>query len=203
MPMRCQNEIPCSNFRKQREEGGERRKGNGGIGCARAMLANMAQQPLDPFERIWPIKRGLRAALSSGLTQSMSFLSSRPLLSLSLSPFFRLHIIPWLCVSHTPPGFLPPRAECFSRDIHDRSNRWARDNGPLDTFRSLYGPPFPREIKSWWFSDRDFSGGCSIYSRQDTPSCCGINSSRVGQSIWRSISIFRKRKMFETLSFYI
>lgn len=129
MPMRCQNEIPRSNFREEWERGGERgERETGGIGCARAVLANMAQQPLDPFERIWPIKRGLRAALSSGLTQSMSFLSSRSL-SLALSlflpppPFFRLYIIPWLCVSHTPPGFLPPRAECFSRDIHDRSNR--------------------------------------------------------------------------------
>lgn len=203
--MWCQNEIPCSNFRKQRGRGRERRKreswvrarrvsqhGAAASGPVRANLADQTGAKSPAFVRVNSIHELSIFPISLSLP-----------LSLSSSPFFRLYIIPWLCVSHTPPGFLPPRAECFSRDIHDRSNRWARDNGPLDTFRSLYGPPFPWEIKSWWFSDRDFSGDCSIYSRQDTPSCCRINSSRVGQSICRSTCIFRKQKMSETLSFYI
>lgn len=90
---------------------------------ARATLANMARQVREPFERIWPIKRGLRAALSSGLTQSTSFLSARPLspsLSTSISrplPRSRRHPSGALCYSwlHRPTPLLPPTPTgCFS-----------------------------------------------------------------------------------------
>lgn len=85
---RCsQDGVPCSKPFLGRESGMFAR-------------ARMSWQPtwrgivqtLDPFERIWPIKRGLRATLSSGLTQSTSFLSSRsPPLSPSLP--FRRYVI--------------------------------------------------------------------------------------------------------------
>lgn len=78
-----------------------------GIERARYVSQHGAAQVLEPFERIWPIKRGLRAALSSGLTQSTSFLSPRPLfLSLVLSPVLAA-TLPVLCV--IPGCIIPPR----------------------------------------------------------------------------------------------
>lgn len=103
---------------------------------ARATLANMVRQLLEPFERIWPIKRGLRAALSSGLTQFTSFLSPRPLslsftrsLSLLISIYSisislvlslvlaatlpLLRVIPG-CIIHPTPLLPPTSTGCFS-----------------------------------------------------------------------------------------
>lgn len=161
-------------------------------GCARPTrcAASMAQQTSDPFERIWPIKRGLRAALSSGLTQSTSFLSSRPPYLSPHPPYppprpppIRRHPPGALCYSWLhplPPPFAPsdPLDSPTSRRVLlPRQRPFQSMNSRQRAFRYFQKPvraPIPPgRFEARWFSDRDFSRGCSIYSRQDTPSAAG------------------------------
>lgn len=153
--------------------------------CARPTwrAASMARQTPDPFERIWPIKRGLRAALSSGLTQSTGFLSSRPPpLRTTPPPLPSLALHPALCVI---PGCIrslpsPPRLVPSPRWIRPPPARvlLPRHPRPFQSMSSRQrafryfekpraGSPIPPgDWRPRWFSDRDFSGGCSIYSRR-------------------------------------
>ena len=104
-------------------------------GIPRQPSFKMASQA-GPFKRIWPIKRGLRAALLAGLTQSRSFLPPCNFHYLPRTPSYFIH--PFLAAQkpHRP---RPPAC----------SNRWACDNGPLDTLTEIEswedGVGFPRE----------------------------------------------------------